>query len=127
MNNLYWFGLGLALSAVLWGVMLLVLMLLPAYASAFGTSTLTNSTSITIQSTTSSQQIVACFTMIANSTITLTKHCDVVPSVFLTTTSTISSQSTRVVSDYTRLGILLSIVLVAVLATIAYFTRKNKK
>ena len=45
-SKLYYIGLGLALSAVLWGTMILVLVPF-AYGSEFGSSTITNSTTST--------------------------------------------------------------------------------
>ena len=102
-SKLYYIGLGLALSAVLWGTMVLVLMPF-AYGSEFGSSTITNSTT------------------------TAPPNAESLPTNATTWSATAASEppfQSRETSDYLRLGIVLSIVLVAVLASIAYFRRKK--
>ena len=124
MNRLYYIGLTLALSAVLWGTMILVLVPV-AHGTEFGSSTITNSTS--------TNSIATTRTHVVNSNSTQTQICYSSGSCTVITTQQYSSvgsnptstQSTRTVSDYLRLGIVLSIVLVAVLASIAYFRRKK--
>ena len=107
-SKLYYIGLGLALSAVLWGTMILVLVPF-AYGDEFGSSTITNSTSTTNSTTTP----VGC------------SRPAIITGTVRHVTYSSSSESTRPTSDYAQLAILLSIVLVAVLASIAYFRRKK--
>ena len=119
-SKLYYIALGLALSAVWWGIMILVLMPL-AFGSEFGSSTMTNST----------------YTSVIDSNSAQTQICDKsrgpcgggegtsLPISYPEGSSYVNAQSTRTVSDYTQLGIILSIVLVSVLAAIAYFRRKK--
>ena len=113
-SKLYYIGLGLALSAVLWGTMILVLMPV-AYGSEFGSSTITSSTT--------TDSIATIRTHVVNSNSTQTQICYSSGSCTVITTQASASSSTT--SDYLRLGIVLSIVLVAVLAAIAYFRRKK--
>ena len=107
-SNLYWLGLTLALSFVLWGTMILVLMPF-AYGSEFGSSTITNSTS------TSTQAIDGHGGGEGTS----------LPISYPEGGGYVDTQSTRSTSDYARLGIVMSIVLVAALASIAYLRRKK--
>ena len=117
-SKLYYIGLGLALSAVLWGTMILVLVPY-AYGSEFGSSTISNSTTTTFTYT--STRINGTQTWICDS-----NNCPPVDQFLANTSLTSSSQqSARTTSDYTQLGIILSIILITVLASIAYFKRKK--
>ena len=107
LNRLYYIALGLALSVVLWGTMVLVLVPF-AYGSEFGSSTITNSTSTSTQPDGYGGG-----------------EGTSLPISYPEGGGYVDTQSTRSTSDYARLGIVLSIVLVAVLASIAYFRRKK--
>ena len=117
LNRLYYIGLTLALSAVLWGTMILVLVPF-AYGSEFGSSTISNSTTTTFTYT--STRINGTQTWICDS-----NSCPPVDQFLANASLTSSSQSTRISSVSWQLGIVLSVVLVSVLAAIAYFRRKK--
>ena len=108
-SKLYYIGLGLALSAVLWGTMILVLMPF-AYGSEFGSSTITNSTSTSTQPDGYGGG-----------------EGTSLPISYPEGSSYVDTQSTRTVSNYTQLAIMLFVILavVAVVTRIAY--KKLKK
>ena len=113
MSKRWWISFILVASSILWGT--LVLVLLPAYASEFGSSTITNSTTTNNTSSIPDWNSEEGYGSGGG-------EGDTGPGDLPNP----SSQSSRVISDYTQLGILLSIVLVAVLATVAYFAHKKK-